>query len=312
MKIGIFDSGYGGLSVLHSAFCKIDAEFIYYADEKHVPYGEKSRDEILCFVREIVEFLREKGVDAIIIACNSASSVFNYFERAKIALPIIAMEPAVKLALDQYGANLASFKNISTSNLADNSQSLATNLRADLSKILPANQMQILEQILVCATQITINGEKLRLLMESLNIKAGLLALGGLVKIAENAKFSGNFSANEYLKQFQTQIKRAKILVLGCTHFNYFKSEFLKINGDLIFVDGNLGTLKQLLRMVDSASNSEQISRDNEDELRDFRAFDFDKLIACCEFYESGEILSAKQTQRLKIYFDRLDIERKI
>lgn len=305
MKIGIFDSGYGGLSVLHSAFCKIDAEFIYYADEKHVPYGEKSRDEILCFVREIVEFLREKGVDAIIIACNSASSVFNYFERAKIALPIIAMEPAVKLAIDQYGANLASFKNISTSNLADN-------LRADLSKNLPANQMQILEQILVCATQITINGEKLRLLMESLNIKAQLLALGGLVKIAENAKFSGNFSANEYLKQFQTQIKRAKILVLGCTHFNYFKSEFLKINGDLIFVDGNLGTLKQLLRMVDCALNLEQISRDNQDELRDFRAFNFDELRACCEFYESGEILSAQEIQRLKIYFDRLDIEREI
>ena len=305
MKIGIFDSGYGGLSVLHSAFCKIDAEFIYYADEKHVPYGEKSRDEILCFVHEIVEFLREKGVDAIIIACNSASSVFNYFERAKIALPIIAMEPAVKLAIDQYGTNLASFKNISTSNLADN-------LRADLSKNLPANQMQILEQILVCATQITINGEKLRLLMESLNIKAQLLALGGLVKIAENAKFSGNFSANEYLKQFQTQIKRAKILVLGCTHFNYFKSEFLKINSDLIFVDGNLGTLKQLLRMVDCALNLEQISRDNQDELRDFRAFDFDELRACCEFYESGEILSAQEIQRLKIYFDRLDIERKI
>lgn len=304
MKIGIFDSGYGGLSVLHSAFCKIDAEFIYYADEKHVPYGEKSRDEILHFVREIVEFLREKGVDAIIIACNSASSVFNYFERAKIALPIIAMEPAVKLAVDQYGANLASFKNISTSNLAHNSQDLATNL--------PINSAQISHSILVCATQITINGEKLRLLMESLNIKAQLLALGGLVKIAENAKFSGNFSANEYLKQFQTQIKRAKILVLGCTHFNYFKSEFLKINGDLIFVDGNLGTLKQLLRMVDSTLNFEQISRDNQDELRDFREFDFDKLIACCEFYESGEILSAKQTQRLKIYFDRLDIEREI
>ena len=304
MKIGIFDSGYGGLSVLHSAFCKIDAEFIYYADEKHVPYGEKSRDEILCFVREIVEFLREKGVDAIIIACNSASSVFNYFERVKIALPIIAMEPAVKLAIDQYGANLASFKNISTSNLAHNSQDLATNL--------PINSAQISHSILVCATQITINGEKLRLLMESLNIKAELLALGGLVKIAENAKFSGNFSANEYLKQFQTQIKRAKILVLGCTHFNYFKSEFLKINGDLIFVDGNLGTLKQLLRMVDSTLNFEQISRDNQDELRDFREFDFDKLIACCEFYESGEILSAKQTQRLKIYFDRLDIEREI
>ena len=304
MKIGIFDSGYGGLSVLHSAFCKIDAEFIYYADEKHVPYGEKSRDEILCFVREIVEFLREKGVDAIIIACNSASSVFNYFERVKIALPIIAMEPAVKLAIDQYGANLASFKNISTSNLADNSQDLATNL--------PINSAQISHSILVCATQITINGEKLRLLMESLNIKAQLLALGGLVKIAENAKFSGNFSANEYLKQFQTQIKRAKILVLGCTHFNYFKSEFLKINGDLIFVDGNLGTLKQLLRMVDCTSNLEQISRDNQDELRDFRAFDFDKLRACCEFYESGEILSAQEIQRLKIYFDRLDIERKI
>ena len=47
MKIGIFDSGIGGLSVLHQAMKKLpDAEFLYYADEEHVPYGEKTVEEI--------------------------------------------------------------------------------------------------------------------------------------------------------------------------------------------------------------------------------------------------------------------------
>ena len=56
MKIGIYDSGIGGLSVLHRALKKMpEAEFIYYADTKHVPYGEKTREQI----QELIEMVGE-------------------------------------------------------------------------------------------------------------------------------------------------------------------------------------------------------------------------------------------------------------
>ena len=76
MKIGIYDSGIGGLSVLHRALKKMpEAEFIYYADTKHVPYGEKTREQIKGYVEEVLNFLIAKEVDAIVIACNTATSV---------------------------------------------------------------------------------------------------------------------------------------------------------------------------------------------------------------------------------------------
>ena len=95
MKIGIFDSGLGGLSVLHHALKVLpDAHFIYYADEEHVPYGEKSKEQIQGYVKEIIEFLIGKGVDAIVIACNTATSVATKEFRETFSVPIIGMEPA--------------------------------------------------------------------------------------------------------------------------------------------------------------------------------------------------------------------------
>ena len=61
MKIGIFDSGIGGLSVLYEAMHLLPHEqFIYYADEKHVPYGEKTKEEIIGYVDEIIQFMIER------------------------------------------------------------------------------------------------------------------------------------------------------------------------------------------------------------------------------------------------------------
>ena len=69
MRVGIFDSGIGGLSVLHQALREIpEAEFIYYADEEHVPYGEKTGEQIRGYIDEIIRFMLEKQVDAIVIA----------------------------------------------------------------------------------------------------------------------------------------------------------------------------------------------------------------------------------------------------
>ena len=58
MKIGIFDSGIGGLSVLHEAYHQLPGEeFIFYADTEHVPYGLKTPEEIIGYAKEITQFL---------------------------------------------------------------------------------------------------------------------------------------------------------------------------------------------------------------------------------------------------------------
>lgn len=76
MSIAIFDSGIGGLSVLYQARRMLpEAHFLYYADEDHVPYGEKTREQILTYTDEAVRFLIDRGADAIVLACNTATSV---------------------------------------------------------------------------------------------------------------------------------------------------------------------------------------------------------------------------------------------
>ena len=75
MKIGLFDSGLGGLNVLKE-FINVypNNEYIYYGDTKNLPYGSKSKDELLSFAKKIISFFEEKKVDLIIIACGTMSS----------------------------------------------------------------------------------------------------------------------------------------------------------------------------------------------------------------------------------------------
>ena len=74
MKIGIFDSGIGGLSVLHRAMKMMpNVSFVYYADTEHVPYGEKTVQQIREFDEHNLNFLIDQGVDAVVIACNTAT-----------------------------------------------------------------------------------------------------------------------------------------------------------------------------------------------------------------------------------------------
>ena len=103
MKIGIFDSGIGGLSVLHRAMKMMpNVSFVYYADTEHVPYGEKTVQQIREFDEHNLNFLIDQGVDAVVIACNTATSVATKEFRAGFPVPIVGMEPAVKKAVEQY------------------------------------------------------------------------------------------------------------------------------------------------------------------------------------------------------------------
>ena len=81
--IGIFDSGIGGLTIAYAIKEKLPNEnIIYFGDTKHLPYGGKSSDAIQSFSKKIVHFLISKNCKAIVIACNSASSVaFDIVEK---------------------------------------------------------------------------------------------------------------------------------------------------------------------------------------------------------------------------------------
>ena len=101
MKIGFFDSGIGGLTVLSEALKRLPHhEYLYYADTEHAPYGKRPKEEVLMYVLEAVDFLVQQGAQMIVIACNTATSIAITTLREKYDIPIIGMEPAVKPAIE--------------------------------------------------------------------------------------------------------------------------------------------------------------------------------------------------------------------
>ena len=103
MVVAVFDSGFGGLSLLYEAMKKLEGcDFIYFADNENAPYGTKSIDEIKALSIDAVDFLASKA-DIIVIACNTATSAAVSDLRQKFNIPIIGMEPAVNLGKDADG-----------------------------------------------------------------------------------------------------------------------------------------------------------------------------------------------------------------
>ena len=99
--IGVFDSGIGGVTVLAQLLKVLPYEdFLYYSDTKNLPYGEKSYDELIKICDQVVSFLINKGAKIIVIACNTASAVCKDYLRSKYDVPIVAIEPAIKIVYD--------------------------------------------------------------------------------------------------------------------------------------------------------------------------------------------------------------------
>lgn len=226
MKIGFYDSGIGGLSVLHEAYHQLpEEEYLFYADTDHVPYGTKEKEEILGFARESVNFLVEQGVDAVVIACNTATSVAVEILRQEYSLPIVSMEPAVKPAVEH----------------ADHGR------------------------ILVIATPVTLREAKLKNLIDRVDERhqVDLLPMPELVRFAETEKFSGD-EVLHYLEDRFKQVDTSKYstLVLGCTHFNYFKDLYRQFfPGNIQLMDGNYGTVRHLAHRlgIERRKESERI-----------------------------------------------------
>lgn len=99
MKIGVFDSGVGGQSVVNAIQAAIpEHEIIYAEDTKNIPYGNKTPDELYSLTLPILNMLSKSGCEVIVIACNTVTT--NIIEKLRTALPVplIGMEPMVKPA----------------------------------------------------------------------------------------------------------------------------------------------------------------------------------------------------------------------
>ncbi|MCT4544853.1 MAG: glutamate racemase [Vallitalea sp.] len=221
MKIGFFDSGIGGITVLNESLKILpNEEYIYYADSINAPYGTKPKELVKEYIFDVVNFLISKGIDVLVIACNTATSIAVKELREKYDFPIIGMEPAVKYAIEK------------------NKE----------------------KRVLVTATELTLKEEKYQNLVRKVdaNSRVDSLALSRLVEYAENYIFERKIVVpylKEKLKPYD--LSTYSSIVLGCTHFPFYKKYFNEILPSHIEVmDGNIGTVKHLKNILEKADYS--------------------------------------------------------
>lgn len=102
MKIGVFDSGVGGLSVVKAIQRELpDLEVVYKDDKEHLPYGTRTIDEIYGFVKPIFQQFVDEGCQVIVVACNTVTTNLIARFRAEFDVPFIGMEPMVKPAAER-------------------------------------------------------------------------------------------------------------------------------------------------------------------------------------------------------------------
>lgn len=107
MKIGVVDSGIGGITTLSALINQVGADYIYVADHAFAPYGNKPSHMVRHRLVEIVEYLIGMGVQAVVIACNTATAVGVEYLRERVSIPVIGTEPAIMPALRACNGSIA-------------------------------------------------------------------------------------------------------------------------------------------------------------------------------------------------------------
>lgn len=197
--IGMFDSGCGGLTVLKEYIKKLPNEdFIYYGDTAHLPYGDKSPSTILKYSEEIVDFLINKNVKMIVIACGTASAISYKSLKNKYNIEIKnIIEPAVKSLKD--------------TNIGVIATKATINSKAWENAILKMNPSAKVTSV-ACPLFVPL-------------IEEGFI---------ENP--ATDFIIKEYMKNFDG--KNISSLILGCTHYPLLKEKIKKnFNCDINLID---------------------------------------------------------------------------
>ena len=209
MKIGIFDSGAGGLSVVKSLLeHNLFDEIIYYGDTARVPYGPKDKNTIIRYSLEALEFFNNFDIDLLITACNTVSAYALEEMNAQSNYPVLGVIKAGVLAVEN----------------------------SPLAKDDP---------ILIIATRATITSKRYEHELEALGY-TNIIALqtGLFVPLVEEGIFDGDI-LEATMRHYFSSVKEPKAIILGCTHFpmigeslqNYFDKKPLLIHSGEAIVE---------------------------------------------------------------------------
>ena len=211
--IAVFDSGVGGISVLKELYKLMPNEnYIYFGDSANAPYGSREVLKVKELSVANTMMLMALGAKAVVIACNTATSVAAAYLRDKYKeFPIIGVEPALKPAV------------LSKENSA----------------------------IAVMATPITLREEKFNKLMASFEDKAKIIPVPceKLAGMIEKGVLSGS-EIEDYIKELFEPLGKIDSVVLGCTHYPFIKDSIKKVLGDVLLFDGGEGTARETKRRL--------------------------------------------------------------
>ena len=193
--IGVFDSGFGGLTVLKALLENIPgASYLYFGDTARLPYGSKSVETVAKYAVEATRFLEQQGAELLVIACNTASA---------LALPRIeqaAQVPVVGVVEPGAQAATAASKN---------------------------------RRVVVIGTEATVSSHAYRKALEVRGVKASEKACPLLVPLVEEGWVEHTVTeqvAKIYMDEaFAGEFKTADVLVLGCTHYPLLKGVLSKV-----------------------------------------------------------------------------------
>ncbi|MBO7657446.1 glutamate racemase [Candidatus Saccharibacteria bacterium] len=231
MKIGIFDSGMGGTTIMNTIKTLLkEAEYFYLADSKNCPYGEKTNEELYKIVRKNVETLKNWGAKIIVIACNTATvKCISTLRQNYPEIEFVGTEPAIKLATETKAKN-----------------------------------------ILVLATPGTVKSERTHQLLTENQKKdqnITLLPCPGLADTIENniqlapdhqplplTKAAKDVINNKLRTLFQDVETTPDIIVLGCTHYSLIKPEIQSFFKTSQIIDGNSGVARRTAAITNQLS----------------------------------------------------------
>lgn len=211
VKIGVFDSGIGGLTVLEAIREVLpNVDYYYYGDSFNNPYGDKSTIELYEITSLIVEYLIKQNCKIIVIACNTATTKCISYLRDKYRdIIFIGTEPAIKVACDK------NYKNI-----------------------------------LLLATPLTISSERVHALIEKSKREDENIYLSSCGGLAHAIEVNDVYLEEEIIKGIYLEYKDKNIdaIILGCTHYPIISDLISKYFKDATLLDGRSGVARMVYK----------------------------------------------------------------
>ena len=212
-KIGVFDSGIGGLSVLKE-MVKIlpNEDYLYYGDSINNPYGEKTQEELFEIACKVVDYLISKECKIIVIACNTATTACISMLREKYKdMIFVGTVPAIKVAYDK------NYKNT-----------------------------------IILSTKYTNNSAKVKELIHDYTKDDQNIILISGKSLAHLIDINDMDSIRTLLKELLSHYNGvADSIVLGCTHYPLVKKEIQKVLPDVAILDGSVGVANEVKHQLE-------------------------------------------------------------